>query len=494
MPLTTTLRAAELATVQTPLLIVAVPQGALPPSLAALDRARDGALARLYAAGDFTGKTDQVAFVYPTGPAERILLVGAGETAKSSLRTIRRAASVAGKRARLAGVKDAAYHLAPEARGAVPVRDAVQVTAEGLHFGSWHYHALKEPPSEVRPALERVEILFEGSAKDAETGHTLGAAIGAGQVLTRGLQVLPGNTCTPSYLAAQAQDLAKRHGFTVTVLDRAAIEREGMGALLAVGKGSAEDPRFIALEYKGAAGAPIVLVGKGVTFDSGGISIKPAERMEDMKFDMSGAAAVLGAFETLGRLKPRVRVVGLIPSAENMLSGASYKPGDVVRAMSGKHIEVVNTDAEGRLLLADALCYARRYEPACVLDIATLTGAVVIALGHTAAGVMGTDDALIEEVRRAADRSGERVWPLPLWDEFREHIKSDIADVKNSGGRPAGTITAAWFLREFVEGFPWAHLDIAGTAYTQSEDAGAVKGPMGMGVRLFAEFLLARQG
>jgi leucyl aminopeptidase len=261
-----------------------------------------------------------------------------------------------------------------------------------------------------------------------------------------------------------------------------------------VGKGSIEDPRFIALEYKGAAGAPIVLVGKGVTFDSGGISIKPAERMEDMKFDMSGAAAVLGAFEALGRLKPKVRVVGLIPSAENMLSGASYKPGDVVRAMSGKHIEVVNTDAEGRLLLADALHYARRYEPACVLDIATLTGAVVIALGHTAAGVMGTDDALIEEVRRAGDRAGERVWPLPLWDEFREHIKSDIADVKNSGGRPAGTITAAWFLREFVEGFPWAHLDIAGTAYTQSEDAGAVKGPTGMGVRLFAEFILARQG
>jgi leucyl aminopeptidase len=335
-------------------------------------------------------------------------------------------------------------------------------------------------------------VLADGAA--AAAGHALGAAIGAAQSLTRGLQVLPGNTCTPSYLAEQARQLAKQHGFDVTVLDRAAIEREGMGALLAVGKGSAEDPRFIALEYKGATGAPVVLVGKGVTFDSGGISIKPADRMEDMKFDMSGAAAVLGAFELLGRLKPKAHVVGLIPSAENMLSGASYRPGDVVRALSGKHIEVVNTDAEGRLLLADALHYAKRFEPACVLDIATLTGAVVMALGHTAAAVIGSDESLIEEVRRAGDRSGERVWPLPLWDEFREHIKSDIADVKNSGGRPAGTITAAWFLREFAEGYPWAHLDIAGTAYTQSEDAGAVKGPTGMGVRLFAEFILARQG
>ena len=351
MALTTSLRKADVAAVATPLLIVAVPQGAMPPSLAALDAAAGGALARLYATRDFTGKKDQVASVYPAGPAARILLVGAGDAA--SVRTVRRAASVAGKRARLGGVKEAVYYLTPEARGAVPEADAVQATAEGLAYGAWHFDALKLPPEEVKPALERVEILAHGAA--AEAGHTLGAAIGAAQALTRGLQVLPGNTCTPSFLAAQAQELAARHKFDITVLDRAAIEREGMGALLAVGKGSAEDPRFIAIEYKGAAGAPIVLVGKGVTFDTGGISIKPAERMEDMKFDMSGAAAVLGAFEALGRLRPKAHVVGLIPSAENMLSGTSYKPGDVVRAMSGKHIEVINTDAEGRLLLADAL-------------------------------------------------------------------------------------------------------------------------------------------
>jgi leucyl aminopeptidase len=235
-------------------------------------------------------------------------------------------------------------------------------------------------------------------------------------------------------------------------------------------------------------------VGKGVTFDTGGISIKPAQNMEDMKYDMSGAAAVLGTFEMLGRLKPSVHVVGLIPSTENMPSGTAVKPGDVVTSLSGQTIEIINTDAEGRLILCDALVYARRYDPACVLDIATLTGAIVVALGHTATGVMGTDDALIADVRAAGERAGERVWPLPLWEEYRELMKSDIADVKNAGGRPAGSISAGWFLREFVDGFPWAHLDIAGTAYTDREDATRVKGPTGVGVRLFSEFVLSRQG
>jgi leucyl aminopeptidase len=492
MSLTTSLRQAKLGSVSTPLLIVAVPQGAMPASLAPLDGAADGALARMYASGDFAGKKDQVASVYPTGAVARMLLVGAGAADKASGRTIRRAAAVGGKRARLAGVREAVYYLTPEARGAISEADATQATAEGLMYGAWYFDALKLPPEEVKPALERVEILAQGP--EAEVGHARGAAIGAAQALTRGLQVLPSNTCTPSFLAGQAQEIAARYKMGITVLDRAAIEKEGMGALLAVGKGSAEEPRFIVMEYKGSKDAPIVLVGKGVTFDTGGISIKPAERMEDMKFDMSGAAAVLGAMEAIGRLQPKAHVIGLVPSAENMPSGTAYKPGDVVRAMSGKHIEVINTDAEGRLLLADALHYARRYNPACVLDAATLTGAVVSALGHTAAAVIGTDDALIDEIRRAGDRSGERVWQLPLWDEFREHIKSEIADVKNSGGRPAGTITAAWFLREFADGYPWAHLDIAGTAYTQSEDAGSVKGPTGMGVRLFTEFVLARQG
>ena len=353
---------------------------------------------------------------------------------------------------------------------------------------------MKRPPEEKKPPLERIDVLAPTGTDAIQSGHRIGAAIGAGQTLARGIQVLPGNVCTPSYVARTAEELAQRHGFGVTVLDKAAIVREGMGALMAVAQGSAEEPRFIALQYKGGEGAPVVLVGKGVTFDTGGISIKPAQNMEDMKYDMSGAAAVLGTFEMLGRLKPAVHVVGLIPSTENMPSGTAVKPGDVVTSLSGKTIEVINTDAEGRLILCDALAYARRYQPACAIDIATLTGAIVVALGHTASGVMGTDERLIDEVRSAGERAGERVWPLPLWDEYRELMKSDIADVKNAGGRPAGSISAGWFLREFVDGFPWAHLDIAGTAYTDREDPTRVKGPTGVGVRLFSEFVLNRQG
>jgi leucyl aminopeptidase len=494
MPFETAVLSAAPAGYDTPLLAIAVGRGALPPSLAALDQGAGGALARLFAAGDFSGKKDEVALMYPTGSAPRVLLVGLGKPDEVSRTSIRRAASTAAKRARSLGVPRAAFHLAAEAIGTVPPAEAGQAIAEGLAQGAWQYNEMKRPADDQKPALERIDVLAPAGTDAFTAGHRIGAAIGAGQTAARGIQVLPGNVCTPSFVARTAEEIARRHGFGVTVLDKAAIVREGMGALMAVAQGSAEEPRFIALEYQGAEGAPVVLVGKGVTFDTGGISIKPAQNMEDMKYDMSGAAAVLGTFEMLGRLKPPVHVVGLIPTTENMPSGTAVKPGDVVTSLSGKTIEVINTDAEGRLILCDALVYARRYKPVAVLDIATLTGAVVVALGHSATGVMGTDDALIEEVRRAGDRAGERVWPLPLWDEYRDLMKSDIADVKNSGGRPAGSISAGWFLREFVDGFPWAHLDIAGTAYTDREDATRVKGPTGMGVRLFSEFVLGRQG
>jgi leucyl aminopeptidase len=350
---------------------------------------------------------------------------------------------------------------------------------EGAAQGAWHFSELKRPPEEPKPVLARADVLAaEDEWADAELGHREGAAVAAGHLFARGLQVLPPNVCNPAYLAEVAGELARRHGFELTVLDRAAMEQEGLRAILAVGQGSSQEPRFIALRYAGGEGAapPIVLVGKGITFDSGGLSIKPAQSMEDMKYDMSGAAAVLGTFEMLGRLRPAVGVVGLIPSAENMPGPAAYRPADVVRSHLGKTIEVVNTDAEGRLLLADALSYARRFQPACVVDIATLTGAITICLGPVASGVMGTDPTLVQEVIAAGERANERAWELPLWDDFKELIKSDIADVKNSGGRPAGSITAAWFLREFVEGFPWAHLDIAGTAYVERENAAMVRG------------------
>jgi leucyl aminopeptidase len=493
MPFETAIVQAPPAGYETPLLAVAVPRGNLPPSVTALDSGVGGALNRLLAAGDFSGKRDETAVVYPSGPTGRVLLVGLGKAEEIDRTAIRRAAAVAAKRARSIGVARAAFYLPPEARGGVRPGEAGQVIAEGLAQGVWQYTEMKRRDEDSKkPQLARVDILATDAVNELLQGHRIGEAIGAGHVFARGIQVLPGNICTPSYLANTARELAQRHGFEVTILDKAAIVREKMGALLSVAQGSAEEPRFIVLEYKGAAGPPVVLIGKGVTFDTGGISIKPAQNMEDMKYDMSGAAAVLGTFEALGRLKPRVHVVGLIPSTENMPSGTAVKPGDVITSHLGKTIEVINTDAEGRLILCDALSYARRYQPAAVIDIATLTGAIVVALGHTAAGVMGSDETLVEEVRAAGERAGERAWPLPLWEDYRELMKSDIADVKNAGGRPAGSISAGWFLREFVDGFPWAHLDIAGTAYTDREDPTRVKGPTGMGVRLFTEFVLAR--
>jgi leucyl aminopeptidase len=493
MPFETAIAQAQPAGYETPLLALALPRGKLPASVEGVDKGTGGAVARVLASGDFTGKKDEIAVIYPSGPAPRVLLVGLGKPEEIDRTAVRRAAAIAAKKARSLGVPRAAFYLPPEARGKVPPAEVGQSIAEGLAQGVWQYNEMKKPNDDKKPPLERFEILAHDGPAELIQGQKVGEAVGAGQTFARGLQVLPGNVATPTYIANVARDLAQRHGFEVTILDKAAITREKMGALLSVAQGSAEEPRFIALEYKGSDAAPVVLIGKGVTFDTGGISIKPAQNMEDMKYDMSGAAAVLGTFEVLGRLKPKVHVVGLIPSTENMPSGTAVKPGDVVTSHLGKTIEVINTDAEGRLILCDALSYARRYKPAAVVDIATLTGAIVVALGHSAAGVMGDDDKLVEELRAAGEKAGERLWPLPLWDDYRDLMKSDIADVKNSGGRPAGSISAGWFLREFVDGFPWAHLDIAGTAYTEREEPGRVKGPTGIGVRLFTEFVLARQ-
>lgn len=493
MPFTSSVLAAQPVGHATPLLAVALPAGGVPASLTALDAQSGGAIGRVFAAGDFTGKKDELTLLHPAGPAQRLLLLGLGKPGELGRGAVRRAAAQAAKRARTIGIPSLSFLLAPEVLGTVAPREAGQVIAEGLGFGQWHYNDLKQPPEEKKPVLEAAVVLAPTETAAISAGHEVGAAIAAGQAFTRTLQFLPGNLCTPGYLAQQAGELVRRHGFKGNVLDLTAIRQEKMGGLLAVSQGSTEPPKFIVLEYQGAAGQPIVLVGKGVTFDTGGISIKPADKMEDMKYDMSGAASVLGAFEMLGRLKPKVRVVGLIPTCDNMPSGTAVKPGDVITTHSGKTVEVINTDAEGRLILCDALSYARRYQPACVVDAATLTGAVVIALGHNASGVMGTDEPLVEELRRAGDRAGERVWPLPLWDEYREQIKSEIADLKNTGGRPAGSITAGWFLREFTD-YPWAHIDIAGTAYSDREDGTRIKGPTGVCMRLFAEFVLGRAG
>ena len=496
--ITSTVTASPLAQVETPLLAVALTEGsALPPSLAELDRTSGGVLSRAVTSGDFKGKRDETVLLYPGGgKAQRILFVGMGKSGAVTRSSIRRAAAVGAKRARTLGTRQVAFAVVPEARNGVTAKDLGQVVAEGAAQGAWAFTELKATPEDPKPEVDSVvSVCDPKEAKDVASGQKIGDAVAAGHRITRYLQMLPGNVCTPSYLADRAQQLATTYGFGLSVFDRAALEKEGMGALLAVAQGSQQEPRFIVIEYRGAGdAAPVVLAGKGVTFDSGGISIKPAHNMEDMKFDMSGAAAVLGTFEVLGRLKPKINVTGLIPSTENLPSGTAVKPGDVIKSHFGKTIEVINTDAEGRLILCDALSYARRFKPAAVLDAATLTGAVVVALGHVAIGVMGNDEALLAEVREAGERAGERCWPLPLWEEYRDLLKSEIADVKNSGGRGAGSIVGGWFLREFVDGFPWVHLDIAGTAYTEGEGPHQAKGPTAIGVRLFIEFILKRAG
>ena len=492
MPLTLSVRRADPGAVDIPLLVIGLgPDVALPTELSALDQALGGALQRTLARRDFRGGRDETLHVGggARGP-ERILFVGLGNGADRNA-ALRRAAMLAGRQARKFGAPSLAWFSSEiDERG-------VEVVASGLAAGSWEYAEVKTPPpaDERRAALADAVILVPRDDVGAR-GLKAGRALAEGYALAKRLGMMPGNLCTPDYLADTARDIARRHGMGVTVLGRADMEREEMGSFLSVAQGTPQDPKLIALEYKkGKPGeAPVVLVGKGLCFDSGGISIKPAQGMEWMKFDMCGAAGVLGAMETIAMMELAVNVVGLVGSTTNMPSGTAVKPGDVVRAKNGKYIEIINTDAEGRLVLADVLTYAKRYEPAAVIDAATLTGACVIALGHTATGVFGPDEALVDEVLEAGRRSGEPGWPLPLWDEYKELIKSDVADIKNSGGRPAGSISAAMFLREFAEGYPWVHLDIAGTAYSESDLVVLPKGPTGTPVGTFVEFVRGRAG
>ena len=489
--MTLTLNAASpnFGSLDTPLLVVAL---ASPPTvgdaLAAADSALGGAIGRVVARRDFRGARDETLHLAGGERGiQRVLLVGIG-SATDRAGALRRAGAIAPRQANRLGVGKLAFF-------AGPLTDAeAEAAALGLAAGSWDFKELKTAPptDEQRAPLTDATILADGAA--AEAGVRAARAIAEGHALARRLGMLPGNVCTPDYLADTARDIAKRLGMVVTTLGREAMAREKMGSFLSVAQGTSQDPKLIALEYRrGPKGAPpVALVGKGLCFDSGGISIKPAQGMEWMKFDMCGAAGVLGAMEAIGRLELPINVVGLIGSTTNMPSGEAVKPGDVVQASNGKYIEIINTDAEGRLVLADVLAFAKRFSPAAVVDAATLTGACVIALGHTATGVMGNDEGLVQEVLEAGKKSGEPGWPLPLWDDYKELIKSDIADVKNSGGRPAGTITAALFLKEFAEGYPWVHLDIAGTAYTESDLGTVPRGPTGVPVGTFVEFVRGR--
>lgn len=481
--------AGDPARLATPLLTVALGADAnFPRALAAVDRATGGALSRAVKERDFRGNRDDTMLVLAQGRGpRRVLLVGMGK--ESGPAAIARAASVAGRKANGMGVGRMAFWAGTlDARG-------VENAAIGASLGSWEYTELKSVAgSGKRAAPLTAAVICVSDAKGAAAALANGRAVAEGQRLARRLAIMPGNLCTPSYIAQTAQEIAKRHDLICTVMGRKKMAKLGMGSFLAVAQGTPQDPKLIVLEYRGGAkdDPPVALVGKGLCFDSGGISIKPADRMEWMKFDMSGAAGVLGAMEAIGRMKPKINVVGLIGSTTNMPSGTAMNPGDVVTASNGKTIEIINTDAEGRMVLADVLAYAARYKPQAVIDAATLTGAVVVALGNTAVGVLGNDQGVIDEVLRAGREGGEPGWQLPMWPEYREQIKSDVADIKNTGGRGAGTITAALFLAEFTQGYKWVHLDVAGTAYTENDLVAIPRGPTGTPVRTFVEFVRGR--
>jgi leucyl aminopeptidase len=456
-----------------------------------IDAASGARLKALLARGDFSGRAGETLLIgdLPGISASRVLLTGQGprkQLQRKSWRKAWTAAAAALTRTRIASCAVALDR--PDARQLDDYylgRAVAEITAAVLY----RVNDLKSGKKPAAAALKKVLVGPVRKAAAAERGLAHGTAVAAAARVQRDLANLPANVCTPTFLAEQARALAKGYrGLSVKVLDEAAIRREKMGCLLAVSQGSHQPPRFIVLEYQGAKQAPIVLVGKGVTFDSGGISLKDPPGMDEMKFDMSGAAAVIGALTLVAQLRLPLHVVGLVAAVENMPGGRAVKPGDIATSASGQTVEILNTDAEGRLILSDALHYARRFQPAAVIDIATLTGACVVALGHHHSGVMGNDAPLVEELLEAGNRADDRCWQLPLTEEYGEQLKSNFADFANVGGRDGGAITAATFLSKFTQGLKWAHLDIAGTAY----QGGVHKGSTGRPTPLLADFLLHR--
>jgi leucyl aminopeptidase len=461
-----------------------------------IDQKTGGLISEVTGNGDFEGKPSQIAIIYSKGmlPAKRILLIGLGKKSEVDLEKIRGAFAKAMQHLRNINIKEAAtaidLNLLPEEKDKV-----IQAVVEGALLGLYQYTPYKTVGREDIKEMKQLTIIApenDYSLIESETKKT--QFITQAVYFARDLVSAPSNEMTPSIMAKKAREIANRKKVSCKVLNKARMKEMGMNSMLGVASGSNEEPKFIILEYWGGKKneLPIVLVGKGLTFDSGGICIKPAEKMDEMKSDMSGGAAVMGAIMAAADLHLPLNVVSLIPATENMPSGTAYKPGDILKSYSGKTIEVVNTDAEGRLILADALSYAAGYKPAAIIDVATLTGACIIALGDDVTGMLGTDDELKNEINKAARATGELVWELPLWENYHELIKSDIADYKNSGGRTAGTITAAAFLSKFVGDFPWVHLDIAGPAWIGKDKPYISKGASGVTVRLLTEYLRNR--
>jgi leucyl aminopeptidase len=449
-----------------------------------IDDALGGVLADAIGSGEFKGKLAESAFFHAKDqPFRRVLAIGLGERAKFEFAFLARYAGTAVRYLGRRGVAEAAIAL-PATASSNPAA-AASFIAEGAIAGRFETTIYQEKPDKTS-TLENIVLLgggFDAQAieRGAERGRVLGEAIN----FARRLAITPANDMTPTHLAGEATKAAHDAGIEIEVFDEARIASEGMGSFLSVAQGSVQPPKFIVLRYNGDPGdsSLLALVGKGITFDTGGISLKPPDRMVEMKYAMSGGAGVIATMWALGKLRPKINVVGIVPATENMPGGKATKPGDVVKAMNGKTIEVINTDAEGRLILADALCYAGKLGATKIVDAATLTGAAVIALGHAASAVVSNDDAFASEFLNVAKSTGERYWQMPYYEDYSTAMKSDIADLKNTGGRPAGTLTAAAFLRAFVDATPWIHLDIAGTAYLDGESAWQAKGPTGTPVR-----------
>ena len=489
-----TLQSSDLLKLAAPVLVIGCFEDHRDKIFTTADSVLKGCLTRLYDCREFSGKPDSTRLIHTLGsmPAERLLLVGLGKKKSLDVQRLRQAAGTAIQAVRAARITSGAslLHLAS------PSAEALEAVCEGSLLGSYSFDQYKTKDRQDLVVLDSMALQIPKGVSKGEASAIVdkATALYRGVSLARDLVSQPGNIATTGYLADAARGVAKRNGITCAVLERDELEKLGMNALLAVGAGSAHSPRLIILEYRGAGTGekPVVLVGKGITFDSGGISIKPAAGMEEMKTDMAGGAAVIGTLESAAALKLPVNLVGIVPTAENMPDGQSYRPGDVVTTMSGQTVEITNTDAEGRLILCDALHYAKRFKPAVMVDLATLTGACVVALGHEASGMMGTDRTLLAALKAAGERSGERLWELPLWDSYGEAMKSDIADMKNAGSRDGGSITAGWFLKQFVGSIRWAHLDIAGTAWRDKSLPCHPKGASGVGVRLLIEFLKER--
>ena len=466
----------------------------LPPSGKRLDEASQGALTALLRRGDIEGKTGQSLLLHnPQGLlCERLLILGCGKEKEFNEARYRDTCMLMARTLSGTGATEAAVYITElEIKGRDIVwklRHAVECTEAALY----KFDRLKSQKSDKKRPLRKL-VLMVGKRSELAPGEVAirhGLAIGAGVTLARELGNLPGNICTPSYLADQARELEHQYGVKTTVLEREDMEKLGMGALLSVARGSRQPPKFITIEYQGGKDdePPVALVGKGLTFDAGGISIKPAAAMDEMKYDMCGAASVLGAIKAACELKLPLNIVGVIPSSENLPDGDANKPGDVVTSMSGQTIEVLNTDAEGRLILCDALTYTERFHPAAVVDIATLTGACVIALGNHASGLMANNDGLARDLLHAGKYAHDRAWQMPIWDEYQKQLDSNFADMANIGGREGGAITAACFLARYTKKFKWAHLDIAGTAWL----TGKQKGGTGRPVPLLTTWLIQR--